>query len=161
MAPSTSSAAELTVYRVVLVESAERAYDGAEAREKGGRWSSPGASVVYAAGSLALALLEALVHLDPLARSKELAAVRARIPATVRVAECTRPPRSWDRRPPGCPSRLVGMRWLRSGRCAVLSVPSVIVPSERNYLIAPEHPDFGRIEISPPTPFCLDPRLHA
>ena len=52
-----------------------------------------------------------------------------------------------------------GSAWLRRARTAVLEVPSVIVPSERNYLLNPRHPDFARLRIGRPTPFVFDPRM--
>jgi len=41
----------------------------------------------------------------------------------------------------------------------VLSVPSVIVEHERNYLLNPLHENFKRIKLSPPKPFRFDFRL--
>ncbi|MGA3241605.1 MAG: RES domain-containing protein [Bryobacteraceae bacterium] len=53
----------------------------------------------------------------------------------------------------------LGTGWVIRAATAVLSVPSVIVPSERNYLLNPAHPDFVRIRFSPPRPFTFDKRL--
>ena len=41
----------------------------------------------------------------------------------------------------------------------MLELPSVIIPGEPNYLLNPEHPDFKKIAIGEPVPFCFDPRL--
>jgi RES domain-containing protein len=41
----------------------------------------------------------------------------------------------------------------------VLIVPSVLVPSESNWLINPLHPQFGLIHVHPPEPFRYDQRL--
>jgi RES domain-containing protein len=41
----------------------------------------------------------------------------------------------------------------------VLSVPSAIVPEERNYLLNPAHPEFSRITIARPAAYRIDPRL--
>jgi RES domain-containing protein len=38
-------------------------------------------------------------------------------------------------------------------------VPSVIVPTEFNYVLNPVHPDFARIRIGTPLPFPFDARL--
>ena len=43
---------------------------------------------------------------------------------------------------------------------AVLSVPSVLVPQERNYLLNPAHPDFARIKRGKPKAFAIDPRFY-
>jgi RES domain-containing protein len=38
-------------------------------------------------------------------------------------------------------------------------VPSAVLPAERNILINPAHPDFGRIEVGKPENHALDQRL--
>jgi RES domain-containing protein len=43
--------------------------------------------------------------------------------------------------------------------CLVLSVPSAIVPGERNFVIHPDHPAFTKIEFRDSVPFQFDPRL--
>jgi RES domain-containing protein len=55
----------------------------------------------------------------------------------------------------------VGDRWVAERRSAVLRVPSAIIEVESNYLLNPEHPEFGRITISAPVPFAFDARLIA
>ena len=155
----TSPHGSLLVYRIVESVDAERAFTGEDSVQKGGRWSEPGHAVVYASGSVPLAALELLVHLDEEVRLKRFVCVAARIPATVSLTRCQRLPREWNARPPKDASRLVGSRWLRTGRHAVLAVPSVVVPAEHNFLIDPAHPDFARIEVLAPVPFRFDPRL--
>ena len=49
--------------------------------------------------------------------------------------------------------------WLKSGRSAVLSMPSAVVPAERNYLLNPGHPDFARIVMGEPEALDTDFRL--
>jgi len=147
------------VYRVVESDDAERAFTGEDSLREGGRWSEPGHAVVYASGSVPLATLELLVHLDHLPSGKRFVCVAAHVPATVSLARCQKLPREWNARPPKDASRLVGSRWLRTGRYAVLAVPSAVVPTEHNFLIDPAHPDFAHIEVSEPVPFRFDPRL--
>ena len=53
-----------TAYRLVKTKFAATAYSGEGARLYGGRWNSPGVSVVYLAGSVSLAMLEVLVHTE-------------------------------------------------------------------------------------------------
>jgi RES domain-containing protein len=48
---------------------------------------------------------------------------------------------------------------VQASTSAVLSVPSAVVPAERNYLLNPAHPDFERIEMGEPRPFRFDQRL--
>jgi RES domain-containing protein len=52
-----------------------------------------------------------------------------------------------------------GGAWINDRLSAMTSVPSFIVPSERNYLLDPNHPDFPKILFHPSEPFGFDPRL--
>jgi RES domain-containing protein len=83
------------------------------------------------------------------------------IPAVVvieAVHEQDLPP-DWQALSPSRTTQEIGRRWAVELRSAVLSVPSTIVPVERNYVLNPSHPDFGQIEFLPSTPFRFDPRL--
>ncbi|MCB1079902.1 MAG: RES family NAD+ phosphorylase, partial [Verrucomicrobiae bacterium] len=53
----------------------------------------------------------------------------------------------------------IGDLWVRQARSAVLELPSVIIPTEPNYLLNPSHPDFKKIVIGKAEPFAFDPRL--
>jgi RES domain-containing protein len=68
-------------------------------------------------------------------------------------------PTNWRNPEPPEELRMIGDEWIRSERSAVLSVPSVIVDLERNYLLNPLHADFKRIKLSRPKPFSFDFRL--
>ena len=54
----------VSAWRIVKARYAAQAFTGEGARTYGGRWNSPGGAVVYVSGSLALATLELLVHLQ-------------------------------------------------------------------------------------------------
>lgn len=68
-------------------------------------------------------------------------------------------PPDWFTYPAPLSTRNLGSAWAKSRASAVLAVPSVIVPSEKNYLLNPNHPDFKRISIGAPQDFSFDPRL--
>src|SRR5712692_9986014 len=53
-----------TAWRLTKTKHLPHAFDGEGPRLYGGRWSSPGRRVVYVSESLALAVLEVLVHLQ-------------------------------------------------------------------------------------------------
>ena len=53
----------------------------------------------------------------------------------------------------------IGTDWARRRSSAVLAVPSVVIPTETNYLLNPLHPAFARIEIGKPEEFVTDLRL--
>ena len=53
-----------SLWRIVKATHASTAFDGDGARRFGGRWNHEGYSAIYTSGSLALAALELLVHLE-------------------------------------------------------------------------------------------------
>ena len=55
--------------------------------------------------------------------------------------------------------RGTGDEWLRSGRSALLRVPSWIVPESHNVLINPTHPDASSIKLGSIRSFAFDKRL--
>jgi RES domain-containing protein len=144
-----SSEDTLTAYRIVAPRWASTAFSGDGARKHGGRWNSPGRSVVYVAGSRALAALEMLVHLTtPESRKKPYVILEVRIPsASIRVAGHY------------SDSRGSGDKWLVSGRSMALQIPSALIPEEPNFLLNPAHPDFRRIRLGTPTTFKFDQRF--
>lgn len=68
-------------------------------------------------------------------------------------------PAGWRAYPAPPELQLIGNMWAASQETAVLRVPSAVIPSELNYLLNPNHPDFGSITIGTPEPFELDLRL--
>jgi RES domain-containing protein len=137
------------------------ALDGEGARLAGGRWNSRGTAVVYASETLSLAVLELLVHCDPALLPDDLVAIAIEVPdgLSARRIEAAALPRTWRRFP--APESLVrlGDAWAKDRTSAVLSVPSAVVPGERNFLLNPAHPDFRRIRAGRPERFALDARL--
>ena len=72
----------ITAYRLVSPRWASTALSGEGARKYGGRWNSPGHSVVYLAESRALCALELLLHLTtPDTRTKPFRLIEVKIPA--------------------------------------------------------------------------------
>lgn len=149
----------LTIYRIVKARHVRSAFDGEGARFAGGRWNRPGEAMVYTSASLALAAIETFVHLGEDGLHIRFVYFKGMIPDDLKVERCGRPPRNWRSEPPEEPSMRYGSKWLRAGRTAVLEVPSAIVPSEKNYLLNPRHPDFARIRIDKALPFAFAPRL--
>ena len=56
-------------------------------------------------------------------------------------------------------SKEVGDLWLQSNESLLMSVPSAIVPAERNYLINPTHPEASLMKVIHLEPFQFDKRL--
>ena len=53
----------------------------------------------------------------------------------------------------------IGSIWVKDNTSAVLSVPSVIIPGENNFLLNINHPNFKKIKIGQPEKFIFDRRM--
>jgi RES domain-containing protein len=117
-----------------------------------GRWNHEGIEAIYTAQSRSLAALEILVHYSVLPKSYMVAMVR--IPDSL-VREVSRLPQGWKTNLAW--SRDFGTSALRTD--CVISVPSSVIPAERNYVLNPAHPQFNEIEFLASERFHFDPRL--
>lgn len=144
-----------------LCSRAHAAFDGEGARRAGGRWNQRGTAIVYASATLSLAAQELFVHLDPAEAPKDLVAVSADIPDSVRIKRVAAAglPRNWRQYPAPESLAAIGTAWARSLEIAVLEVPSAVIPQEKNYLLNPAHAEFARIVKGRPAPFSFDPRM--
>jgi RES domain-containing protein len=115
---------------------------------------------VYASESLALAALETLAHADRRRFERDYVAFRIYLPEEdVLSLDDEALPQDWQARPVSPAARQLGDAWLREGTSLALSIPSVIVPLERNYILNPAHPGFARLVIAEPIVFSFDARL--
>jgi RES domain-containing protein len=136
------------------------AFTGVGAARYGGRWNSYGTHVVYTSQSVALAILEILVHIDPTkSERKALLFTVDFSEALVEVIGAKDLPNDWQSEPPGKAPKYFGDKWKKEARSAVLKVPSVLAPTEWNFIISPAHPDFEKIRIAEYGEIPLDPRL--
>ena len=150
----------LTVWRMVKAKYAATAMDGEGARQFGGRWTSEGRRAVYTSGSVALATLEIVAHLDATTPLAAYSLIEVTVPPRfVTAVDLTSLPPDWRTFPAPASTRAIGDRWLDAARHAVLKAPSALVPVEFNYILNPAHPDFARITTLEPAPFTLDARL--
>jgi RES domain-containing protein len=105
--------------------------------------------MLYTSSSLALALLEVLVHvkLDQIPDDYVWVLVEFDRELVVELTDVPKDPAEY------------GTKWLQAAKQGViLSVPSVIVP-ETNFLINPDHTNFVKIVWHEPQPLQIDPRL--
>lgn len=149
----------LRAWRIVKAKYAASAFTGEGAAKVGGRWNSRGNPVVDTSGSLSLAALELLVHLNPPVHFRWVSIPCEFDSKWVESLPLETLPKGWRRHPAPRAARTIGDAWLAESRSVVLAVPSVIVPGEWNYLLNPAHPDFRRIDRGDPESFALDPRL--
>lgn len=148
-----------TLWRITTRRFAASAFSGEGARLFGGRWNRAGQSMVYAAESRSLALLEMLVQDAPLRAHSVL--IPAHLPITVSVEhiEATALPENWRSLDTRDQLQAIGAEWLHQARSCVLAVPSVVMPAEQNYLINPLHPDFHQITLGSSETLEMDLRL--
>lgn len=117
--------------------------------------------MVYSSSTLALAVLELLVHVDPEEMPTDLAALCIEGPdsASQRRISVEALPPDWNRLldHPAC--RKAGDRWVHEGQSPLLRVPSAILPEEENVLLNPAHPEAAGFVVTGRRACSLDPRL--
>jgi RES domain-containing protein len=147
-------------WRIVKNKHARVAFSGEAARIFEGRWNSAVVRMVYCSENLALAALEILVHTRPVRMLDKFRAFRISFDESLmEVVDLKKLPKAWNAQPPSLVSKQIGDDWIKSGRSAVLALPSALVPLERTFLLNPKHPDFEKIKIKDMGDFVLDPRL--
>ena len=147
-------------WRLAKTKFANDPLSGDGARLYGGRWNSPGVSVVYLAGSISLAVLEVLVHLHDPRLLEAYSLIRVDFDAS--LVHKTNPeelPSSWADYPASPALQELGDTWVNSSQSLILQVPSAIVSLEDIFLLNPGHRDRAQLAVSDPVPFRLDPRL--
>lgn len=151
----------MEVFRICKTKYAETSFDGEGAFRFGGRWNLRGRRMIYTAGSLALAALEMLVHLDDDSMIFNYSFVSAQIPQEliVKVEDFCTVPENWSTSPTPSEIQLIGDEWITRKFSAVLEVPTSIIPLEKNYLLNPQHPEYREIIIGKPQKFRFDERL--
>ncbi len=152
----------MLVWRVTRMAHAEQPLGGEGARRYGGRWNHVGVAVVYTSQSLSLAVLEYLVNLTMTDLPDDLVSIQIEISDDLPRAEISIKdlPDNWRTFPGIEELKDIGTDWAGKGTAPILVVPSVVIPSERNYLINPTHVQSNRINIVSVEPFALDTRLN-
>jgi RES domain-containing protein len=150
----------IRAWRIIKSRFAAEAFSGEGARLYGGRWNTPGTAMVYTAGSVSLATLELLVHIDntSVLPSFSICPVDFDDSLVELLDPATLPP-DWNQSPPPTSLRTIGDDSIFRGSSVVLRVPSAVIENENNYLINPAHTAFKKLVIGSMEAFKLDPRL--
>jgi RES domain-containing protein len=143
-----------------LTSAAHASFDGEGARLYGSRWTPRGVPVVFTSATLSLAVLERFVHTDSDTDVSDLVAITVEIRDQVLIdaVDLNQLPANWRAFPPPPSLTTTGERWVQSAQTAILSVPSVVIPHERNFIINPRHSEFAKLTIGRAEPFTFDPR---
>ncbi len=137
---------------------------GEGGRLAAGRWNRLGRRVVYLAEHPALALLETLVQLEIDAEDMPSRFRLLSIEAPDDIALTELPEAELDgsspdwRRHPDTTQALSEV-FFNAGECAMMRVPSVLVPEARNVILNPAHADAGRLRIVSDVRVAFDERL--
>ncbi|MBA2237864.1 MAG: RES family NAD+ phosphorylase [Lysobacter sp.] len=158
----------MRVWRIERAEHVDDALSGMGARLFGGRWNSPGTSMVYTASSIALAALERFVHAPRVDGIKLFYALGFDLDDELaRGMVAADPlPMGWRSREPGADSQRWGDRWASSAASAAAAVPSTLLPldvfnprQEFNVLLNPESAAIKALRVSLKTPYAFDARM--
>jgi RES domain-containing protein len=144
----------MLVWRLCRRPYADLSGDGG--RLASGRWHTAGRPIIYAAYEPALAILEVRVHLDlPFEDLPDDYVLMG-----IDLSGLAVPIPSVDRSMTSMPdTQATGDVWLSDKSSPVLSVPSVVAPRGKNYLINPLHPDAKAVSIAEIEDFKFDGRL--
>src|SRR5690606_20838134 len=115
---------------------------------------------LYTSEHLSLALLEKFIHAQGRESMAGLMLLQMELPETnglVYHADAAQMVPNWADNVDY--SQWIGEQILKETAILAFSVPSVIVPSERNVIVNPQASHFGDVLFFEPTPFEMDVRL--
>ncbi len=137
-------------------------FDGEGAFRFGGRWNSRGLRILYTAGSLSLAALEMLVHLnnEEILFTYSFATTEFDEGLVLPIEDFQTLPENWSVSPPPLEIQRIGDEWAETQASVVLKVPTSVLPVEFNYLINVGHNNFSKVKFGKPQTFTFDERLY-
>lgn len=150
----------LSAWRILKAKYQNEPLSGEGARRVGGWWNHRGTPLVYLAESVALAMLEVLVHLQDADTLPKYALAEIRFDSS--LVQELRPedlPKDWRYFPHSSSTKEIGRQWVDAQSSVLLKVPSSVSPREANYLLNPEHPRLSEVEVGAISGHAFDPRL--
>ena len=153
---------KVSAWRILKAKYQDEPLCGEGARRVGGRWNPKGTPLVYLADSVALAMLEVLVHLRDSDTLAKYALAKVSFDSTlVQELRHENLPADWRVFPHPLSTKEIGRQWTASQSSALLKVPSSVSPRDANYLLNPQHPDLSEVEVGEVSALSFDPRLFA
>lgn len=126
----------------------------------GGRWNPRGVPMLYTSESISLALLENLVHVNPI-HFPELDLITFEVPDDeISNLNTANLPSNWKQYPAPTSLAEIGREWAISNESVALCVPSAIVPDSNNYLFNCQHPNYSDVKKICKEDFVFDRRLY-
>lgn len=154
----------MLMYRLTQKKYANSPFSPNGAKWFGGRWNSKGTEALYFSESESLCSLEVFVHLNntpDMIDRYDLYRIDVPDKLIVKLSRSDLPP-NWRSIPPSESTQLIGDEFLNiaASDFAVLQVPSVISPRDKNYLINPNHPALKKVFAkAEKLQFEFDPRI--
>jgi len=113
----------------------------------GGRLNSRGTRMVYLGSSIAQAAFDILVHTNRPSLIRSYSTLKVPVTAEqLMILDEHSLPRNWAEPSMYSSVAKFGDAWAESDSSLVLQVPSASLAGETNYLVNPQHPDFGQLQ---------------
>jgi RES domain-containing protein len=127
----------------------------------GTRWSSKGKKIFFTSSSIPLASLEVLANLGNVMVVEDFVTVKYVIPSNIQITMIYESdlPKNWNGQSILNETIMFGDSWLEKNETCILSVPSTIIPNERNYVLNPDNRFFKELTIKKVEDFKFDKRL--
>lgn len=133
---------------------------GEGAKLHGGRWNSIGTACIYTGESISLCVLEYAANVNLHQLSSSLAVSVYTLPErSWKEFSIKELPGNWQEVPAPAETQEWGTKLLQEANHLALKLPSVIIPSEFNYILNPLHPAFKKVKIKDIRPFTFDTRI--
>ncbi|REA56874.1 hypothetical protein DSL64_25530 [Dyadobacter luteus] len=149
----------MMVYRLAALEYIQD-QSGTGAKLFGGRWNPVGLPCLYTSAHVSLAFLEKYVHAKAKENMSRIGLLKLELPndtdSIFHLDETQLKP-GWHKDTEY--SQWLGGQVLGDSSILAFSVPSVIIPTERNYILNPLASDFNMVKFHPVTSFSTDFRL--
>ncbi len=151
----------MTVYRIVKLKRRTSDLSGTGAFNVGGRWNNEGIYALYTSENPSLAFLEVLVHTDESELPPQLFIISIEVSDEAPIFEFPDKdlPANW-RIPENLELKEMGDKILQSNEYLGIKVRSAVIPSQYNFILNPQFPDYHRfLKIVSVEPFDVDKRL--
>ena len=133
---------------------------GEGAKLHGGRWNKIGSPCLYTSESKALCVLEYAANVRLQEMPLSLSITSFEIPENSWFEILPKElPSNWQEVPTPEETKLLGTRLLEDKNIIALKVPSVIIPSEFNFILNPLSLNFAKVIIKEVLTFSLDKRI--
>jgi len=137
-----------------------RSLTGEGAKLHGGRWNRIGSPCIYTSESKALSILEyaANVRLSEMPASLSITVFEIPDKSWKEVAEIDLP-QNWQSVPTPEETKIFGSSLLQQTAFVAIKLPSVIIPTEYNFILNPLARHFEKVSIIDVHPFSFDKRI--